>query len=205
MISEEMLSFIYSIYPKIPWDVPNGHEYKNTIEQKKYKLIRALHLNNYGKKIEKLMSGKEYILINENRSHDFCFKYDILCNRVESILDNDRKLIESLGGMRTDVYLYISKLTNIFTMECEETYLKKIDSREQWTFKKTIFSGNAKEIFDTIYFFLVSRGMKFADIPELERVVPDIETEYTSKGETTVFNLLFTPLCTSFTEKTICL
>ena len=205
MTQKELLDIIYSVYPKVKWDEPNGHKYKNTIEHKRYKSIRALRLNNYSKKLATLIKKQGYIIINENRSHDYCFKYTILCERLNDIMDNDRQLLVSLGGARTDVYLYVSKIAKIFTMECEQTQLKQINNQEEWTFQKTMFDGNAKENFNTIYNYLISSGLQFINMNDLDVIVPDIETEYTDKGETTVFNLLFTPGHEHFTEKTIIL
>ncbi len=205
MTQKDLLSFIYSIYPQMPWETSNLYDYRNSEEHKRYRFLRSQHMNNYSKKLAGLMNKHRYILINENRSYDYCFKYVILSDHIRNLLDNDRLLLKSMGGKRTDVCLYVSKLMNIFTMECVETVLNIRNHYEEWTFRKIPFVGSSKNIFDLLHDFLSKNGLEFINLSVLNQVVPNIETKFTSIGNATIFDLLFTPFHEFFVEKTICL
>lgn len=201
MTQQELLKFIYSVYPKKTWESFNMRDYRKSEEHKRYRYLRSLRMNNFSKKIERLMKKEGNILVNQNRSYDYCFEYYILCNHIKDLMDDDRLLLQSIGGKRTDVYLYISKLTNIFTMECSETTLNTTDTYDEWTFRNVPFYGNPKEVFDILYRFLSNNGLIFIDVSELNYIVPDIATELTGLGETTLFDLLFTPFHEFYEEK----
>lgn len=190
----ELITFVEKIYPKIDWDIPHGHIYRKSDEQKKYRYLRSLKLNNFSKALRRLIEMEGYSFNNLTSSHYPCFEYAILLNKVDNIDDNDRELLRKLGGLRTDIYAYVSKLINCYTIVCRSTRLKIIENNEIWRFEDLDFIDEAKCLFDKISGFLNLKGLCYIKKTDLNVVVPDIATELTEKGSTTLFNLVFTPL-----------
>ncbi len=203
MTRHELIEFVKTLYPQTPWG-DDGKAYKNTAEQRRLVELKKCRNYNYGKGLRRAVESKGYIFINENRAQDACFEYRVPCEKVPDILDDDRELLASLGGKRTEVYLYVSKFVNVFTAFCLRTELETTENGEVWTFEeKRGFDGDAGIIFDAVRECLTARGCEYIDVEETYGIVPGIGTEFTARGETTLFHLLFTPMHEHCEKKTV--
>lgn len=202
MTQRELIELVKTLYPKIPWG-DDGKAYKNTAERRRLAELKKRCRYNYGKGLRRVCESKGHIFINENRAHDACFEYRVLCEKVPDVLDDDRELLASLGGAKTEVHIFVSKIANVFTAFCLRTELETNERGEVWTFEKRDFNGDAAIIFGAVREYLEKRGCEYIDDQKTYVVVPDIGTEFTAPGETTLFNLLFTPMHEHFDKKIV--
>lgn len=137
---------------------------------------------------------KQYEVLNWiNFDYCNCYEYIILLHKNQPILDDDTDLMEKLGGKRLDLHLYISVLEKYYYFSIEETELEF--ETNEWKFN-TIPNypiSIEKEVDKLNDFFAYENyyNLKFELVNEK---VDNIETELKYKGETTVFDCIFTDL-----------
>ena len=186
---DDINSIIYNFYSK---HCEYGSKfYIKTKEYKKYlKCIRKnIKYKNLEKTIEKVL--KNYYLKTWSKKDEAGIHFSILLHEGQDILDDDVELLESLGGRRLDLEVYISKLTKVYYLYIMET----IYMNDEWTFKvfdvdKIIDKEliiDLENVFNQQGYFELTRDL-------VNEIVPEIETELHYEGEVKVFHCLFSDL-----------
>jgi hypothetical protein len=193
MDRDNIISFLYSIYPK-------GYALytKNYIkedEYKKYKAILAQKKNNYGKTLRRIFEKEGYHFINFSAKEFPCFEYIVSLDKVECRLDDDIEFIKSLGGIRKDIYIYVSKLLDCYFYITRETNVKKNDKGEyEWCVDNISIPNEHKKIEIKFQSFMETKKLFRLENDFCKTILTDISTPYSGLGETTIFNLLFSSL-----------
>jgi hypothetical protein len=193
MDKDNIINFLYSIYPK-------GFElytksYVKTDEYKKYKTVLAQKKNNYGKSLRRVFEKEGYNFINFSAKEFACFEYIVSLDKVTDRLDDDIEFIKSLGGVRRDIYIYVSKLLEFYTYTVRETIVKKNAQGEyDWSFNIIDVPEEHKNIEISFQAFMALKKLNYLDIDFCRTVLSDLSTPYSELGETTIFNLLFSSL-----------
>ena len=105
-------------------------------------------------------------------------------------MDDDVELLKKLGGVRKDIFIYISKISKYYCYTFSVTRLveKSLD------FKYQDLTHTIKMELSELNDFMKSQGYSLLNAREISQVIPDIETELTEMGKAKVFDLLFTDL-----------
>lgn len=183
-----IISIIYNFYPK---HCEYGSKYyKKTKEYKKYlKHIKKIKYKNMEKTIDKVL--KNYYLKTWPIKNEAGIHFSVLLHKGQDILDHDVMLLESLGGRRLDLEVYISKLTKMYYLYVMET----IHMNDEWTFK--VFDVDKfvdKEIISNLEILFTQQGFSRLTRDLINEIVPGIETELHYEGEVKVFHCLFSDL-----------
>jgi hypothetical protein len=194
IILNDLISIIYKYYPKgLRYgsnEYLNSQEYLNRIS--KYKSSVYLEDDFYNMIKDNL---KEYYVKSWTDMEDFkCFEYRILLHEQQPIMDDDVELIQSLGGERRDLFIFVSALTKKYFYFIN---ISKYNSLNKWTFSSTYESDIS--IISKIDNLFKERGYSSLDEQEISYKIDDVETEFCNIGEVDVFTCLFTDV-TSITN-----
>lgn len=190
-MSKNLLEEIYRFYPEY-LEIESSYYSASKEYQRKLDLLLKAKPQNI--LIEKMLRNQidKFPIINwTDLESNTCHEFRILLNQVQDIMDDDILLINSLGGMRRDLYLFISALSKYYHIEIIETKYNKVDNN--WFFSK-LSKSNFKEIVGKTD--SVMRKLNYKEINEqnCKQIVPNIEMDLKSFGEVSVFNALFTDL-----------
>ena len=136
-------------------------------------------------------SLNEYTIIDWTDENACCYEIKILLHKNQDILDDDKRLINALGGVRRDVRVFISILEPYYYLFLEET--KYIEKNEQWLFET--IKEPAQEFIEVIRKIdncLLKSGYKKLQDNDVKVILPGIGTELKELGKATVFDCLFT-------------
>lgn len=121
-----------------------------------------------------------------------CVEYKWLLHENQPLLDDDTELMAALGGLRRDLYLFVSILAPYYVMFAEKTTLAEDGT---WTFETIEPSDEATvRLMDSIQAMLGKKGFIRLSREQAAQVVPDVETELREAGSATVFDCLFSDL-----------
>lgn len=188
---QNLLSTIYSLYPK-------GLEYGSTdyfmsTEHLNFKNILSTSRASEDEKlfystIKNIFDG--YYVNNFTSDDYWSFEFIVLFNKIDNVLDDDVKLLNKLGGVRKDIFIYISKISKYYYYTFSITKLVE----EKLHFEYEDLYHMAKNELCKFNTFMESQGFSLLDKKEIDQVIPDIETELTEKGQVKIFDLIFTDL-----------
>ena len=186
-ILNDLISIVYKYYPKGlrygSHEYLSSQEYLNRIS--KYKNSIYLEDDFYNMIKSNL---KEYHVKSWTDMEDFkCFEYRILLHEHQPIMDDDIELIQSLGGERRDLFVFVSALTKKY---CYFINKSKYDSINKWTFSSS-YEFNT-DIISKINDLFKERGYSNLDKKDISYKIDNIETEFCNKGEADIFTCLFT-------------
>jgi hypothetical protein len=196
MENGQILDFIYSVYPK-GLDFVRGKrkEWLSTKEHMLYKTVRAARKNNFGKRLKKMFEKDGYFFKNSTSNKYPCYEYTVSLDKTDDIMDNDIEFIKSLGGVRREIYIYVSKILNCYTYFCLETKIQPDgNGGYKWRFSYIDAPECDAEIELKMRNFFNKKDMFFIEREKCAEIVPGISTELTEMNKTTVFNLLFSNL-----------
>ncbi|MDR2091590.1 MAG: hypothetical protein LBP62_08105 [Clostridiales bacterium] len=193
MNRDDIINFLYSIYPK--GYVLYTKNYIKEDEYKKYKSVLAQKKNNYGRSLRRIFEKEGYVFINFSAKEFPCFEYIVSLDKTDDRLDNDIEFIKSIGGIRRDIYIYVSKLLDCYFYVTRETSVKKNDNGEyEWSVNNIEIPQDHKKIEIKLQSFMEEKMLICLEEDFCKTILPDISTPYTGMGETTIFNLLFSSL-----------
>lgn len=186
---ENIFSIIYNFYPK---HCNYGSRiYKESEEHKNY--LNGITKDLFYKDIKKALKKvfKNYYLMSWSYKKKISMHFSILLHENQDILDDDIELINSLGGRRLDLEVYISKLAKVcYLYVIETTY-----ADNKWSFKKYDVSDFLnKEMLDSLEYVFDEYGYLRLQHSLVNAIVPDIETELHYEGNVKVFNCLFSDI-----------
>jgi hypothetical protein len=178
------------------WSLKNKKEYYYSKEQQEYRRIRAMRLNNYGMGLRKIFEREGLFFKNYTATEFPCFEYKVLLARVDDLLDNDYKLLHKLGDERNDIEIFVSKLGNFYTYGCYKTKFMPNNDGEKGDldFFRTKIPNEFKDVELKMRKYLYTKNLEYLSPIDVCDIIPDISTQYTEIGETTIFNLLFISL-----------
>ena len=193
----KILSDVYKYYPRnFKWgskEYIESKEYQYQImrlkEAKKNLRFYKMVIKDIKKQLEELnvVDWTEY-------NDFFCIELRILLHENIDILDDDITLIQSLNGHRRDLLVFISNLEKYYCYDILNTYYD--NNTAQWSFKSGLRNDKKdiliKKKIDNI---LQAYGYSFLEKSDVLQIIPDVETEYKDKGMVTVFDCLFSQLC----------
>lgn len=191
---KKLLEEVYKYYDKYSTDEVTTMS-KQYLRQKKIKAKGAL-------KEQKIFTDiigeiKEYAIVDWNDEDACCYEFKILLHKNQNIMDDDKRLIEKLGGTRNDLRVFISVLEPYYYLFLEETKYYEINNH--WTFRTIeVSTPEEGEIVNKIDACLLQRGYEKLTSKDVKIIIPDIETELLYIGEVKVFNCLFTDLLKNF-------
>jgi len=134
---------------------------------------------------------KEYAVVDWTDEDACCYEFKILLHKNQNILDDDRTLIEVLGGVRYDLRVFISVLEPYYYMFLEETRYREADN--QWLFRTIKLSKqDVAKVIKEVDNCLLSKGYRKLSENDVKMVVPQIETELRELNEANIFDCLFT-------------
>ena len=134
---------------------------------------------------------KEYAVVDWTDEDACCYEFKILLHKNQNILDDDRTLIEVLGGVRYDLRVFISVLEPYYYMFLEETRYREADN--QWLFRTIKLSKqDVTKVIKEVDNCLLSKGYRKLSENDVKMVVPQIETELRELNEANIFDCLFT-------------
>jgi hypothetical protein len=192
----EVLNVIYEYYPKNVYF--GSPEYNQSPQFIKLKKLRQKNLNNLnlGEDLKEALQVilKQYGIINwTDIDSSNCYEYRVLLHKNQPILDDDIELIESLGGTRFDLYLFVSILNNYYYYFVSKSMFDF--DLNKWGFENIQnYNKEIQCIVDEISAFFATKGYEMIPKKIAETFVEDIDTEYIEKGKVKVFNCLFTEL-----------
>jgi len=136
---------------------------------------------------------KEYAVVDWTDEYACCYEIKILLHENQNILDDDRKLLEVLGGTRYDLRIFISVLEPYYYIFLEETTY--IEAEDQWLFSTIKFPRqDMAKIIRNIDNCLLLKGYKKLSENDVIIVVPQIETDLKKLNEVIIFDCLFTDM-----------
>lgn len=183
---EDIVSIIYNFYPK---HCKYGSKiYKKTEEYKNY--LNGIKKDFIYEDIRKALKKaiKNYYLKVWRYKDEVSVHFSIPLHKNQDILDDDIELINSLGGKRLDLEVYVSKLAKVYYIYViETTYIN-----DNWSFKVyDVIDFVDKEILNNIEAVFNEWGYLKLRHDLVNEIVPDIETELHYEGEVNVFHCLF--------------
>ncbi|MRN52328.1 hypothetical protein [Paenibacillus monticola] len=182
----EVLTEVYDLYPR--GISQNDAKYKTFIEFMEEGSLEKI----YQDIIEIL---KNYEVLNWSKVEEYpCYEFVILLHKNQLILDDDIDLMRSLNGVREDLLLYISYISNYYCYYIRETtYSEDID---QWSFKKIGLSEKPEiaDLINKLNAYLEQMNYRMLSNDILSHKVPDVDLELIPYGEVTIFHCLFTDL-----------
>ncbi len=193
---DEVLNVIYTYYPKKLYF--NDSKYKGSPQYIRLMENRKENLDNLNSgeslKAELQQILKQYSILDwTDLESSNCYEYRVLLHKGQSIMDDDVQLIESLGGTRFDLYLFISILNNYFYYFVSKSMLNC--NSNKWEFENIdYYSEDVQDVVNVVKKFFVLKNYKQITKDIAETIVEDIDTEYIEKGKVKVFNCLFTEL-----------
>lgn len=186
-----LLKNIYKYYPL------NIEEELCTVPKKEK--LRKEKISNKGSLKEKEIFGEilsildNYAVIDWTDPETCCYELKVLLHEKQEILDDDKILIERLGGTRNDLRIFISVLEPYYYMFIEKTEYDKV--RDKWKFKTIeIYSELEKELLRKISRCLGKCGYKSISRDDARIIVPKVQTEIKIFGKANVFDCLFTDM-----------
>jgi hypothetical protein len=151
--------------------------------------------NNFGTKLREMFERDNYFFENSTSNRRSCYEYTVLLDKTDDVMDNDVELIKSLGGVKREFFIYVSKIFNCYTYFCLETRIKPDGAGGyKWRFSYVNPPESDGEIESEMRKFFESKDMFFVGRELGNEIVPDVSTELTEMNKTTVFDLLFSSL-----------
>lgn len=103
-------------------------------------------------------------------------------------------MIQTLGGERSDLFIFVSALTKNYYYFINKT---KYDSSNKWTFSSSHkFNSSIITGENRINDLLNNLGYIHLDKEDITFKIHDVETEFCNMGEADVFSCLFTDVTT---------
>lgn len=197
MIKNSIFDDIYSYYPVCCSF--ESMEYQNSNKYRKY--LDLIEDNSLKEKIDKMAAPIIRSVYPNNSIKKWSNKekpsvhYTILLKENQPLLDDDIELINVLKGTRWDLDLYVSLITYTYYCKITETILNK----GNWDFK--IY--DVKEIIksDKLNFMnkkFREHGYIRLEREEINKVIPNLETELHEEGKVKLFHCLFSDIESNF-------
>ena len=196
IILDKILETIYFYYPQnISY---SDRKYHLSTQIKRLVRKRREHSENgsYSYQINEILAQifEDYEVIDWTdleSANDY--EYRILLHQNQLILDDDILLINSLGGKRLDLFLFISILDNYYYFFINETILD--NHTNKWVFKYiSTYSTEIKNVIDKMQAVLFQNGYIEITSELANTIIEDVETELKGKGKARIFDCLFTDL-----------
>ncbi len=116
--------------------------------------------------------------------------FKVLLHKNQDILDDDRELIEALGGVKYELIIYISMISPFYCMYIQQMDYQVTNNNEIWYFSLDEKYLNYKEAED-VRNYLTNIGLQEIKLSDSFVLVEDRETFYTELGKTTIYDCLF--------------
>ena len=193
--SEKVFDAIYMYYPiNLEYDSRKYQESEQTLKRKS-KIIKKVtsykQRDSIIAELEQLLSKCKMIDWTEKDS--CCYELKFLLHENQRILDDDIELIESLGGNRLDLRVFISVLAPYCYLFVEKTEYDFI--MREWRFETVhLYSSETRKATESVENFIEKQGYKILSCQEARKKVENIETELKNGGQATVFDCLFSDM-----------
>lgn len=184
---EEVMRYIDEFYPKYsdPLDI------KEKTDEKRIELGEANKKKYFNKLFEGLKETLKGYCVRDYCDDDFpSLSFYILLHKDQDVLDDDRELLKSLGGVQFDLRVHISMISPYFCMFVQKTLYELDGDNETWFF--SIYNGMDDEgVIWRVRDYLISLGLKEIKLDDSLVIVDDRETDCTELGKTTIYDCLF--------------
>lgn len=184
---EEVMRYIDEFYPKYsdPLDI------KEKTDEKRIELGEANKKKYFNKLFEGLKETLKGYCVRDYCDDDFPgLSFYILLHKDQDVLDDDRELLKSLGGVQFDLRVHISMISPYFCMFVQKTLYELDGDNETWFF--SIYNGMDDEgVIWRVRDYLISLGLKEIKLDDSLVIVDDRETDCTELGKTTIYDCLF--------------
>lgn len=184
---EEVMRYIDEFYPKYsdPFDI------KEKADEKRIELGEANKKKYFNKLFEGLKETLKGYCVRDYCDDDFpSLSFYILLHKDQDVLDDDRELLKSLGGVQFDLRVHISMISPYFCMFVQKTLYELDRDNETWFF--SIYNGMDDEgVIWRVRDYLISLGLKEIKLDDSLVIVDDRETDCTELGKTTIYDCLF--------------
>ena len=196
IVFDKIVETIYCYYPKnIPY---SDYEYHLSTQITRLVSKRREHSENgsHSYQINEILSRifDNYEVINwTDFGSSNGYEYRILLHQNQLILDDDILLINSLGGKRLDLFLFISILDNYYYFFVNETILD--NHTNKWEFRDVSnYSTEIQNVIGEMQSVLSQNGYIEITSELANTIIEDVETELKGKGKARIFDCLFTDL-----------
>ncbi len=118
-----------------------------------------------------------------------CVGYRMLLHADQSWLDGDAELMDALGGLKYELYIFCSVLGPFAYIECEKATFCRVPEGDRWelSLQDIVSSPEAMRIAD----FLRELGFVCLSTQLVRHPVPDLEVEFAETGKANIFSCLF--------------
>ena len=197
---EELKKIIYSFYPKNVNYCSNKYEISYEYLQRKkiiWDKFNNIEFKLYIKKSLDAIFSRYKVVDWIDQEEPKCFEYRILLHRDQDLLDDDIILISELGGRRVDLYLFISSIGEYYYYFLKETIYNL--ETNKWSFSTFLCKDDkVNRSIKQLKKFLVSNKYKEISSNIINYTINDVETEFKSIGQATIFDCLFTDLISPY-------
>lgn len=186
-----IVSEIYTLYPR---NIRYGtNEYLHSpqlLNQKK--ILNEKNISKIQKDFHSAINDAfDGYFVNDFSSADYwCYEFIVLLRKTDNIMDDDIELLKSLGGVRKDILIYISKIANYYYYTFSVTSL----NNGKWNFEYEDLSYLIKENLQIFNASMQDYNYIQLNTEQIKQIIPDIEMECVEMGKAKVFDLLFTDL-----------
>lgn len=137
--------------------------------------------------------ARDYAIVDWTEKTSCCYELKILLHKKQALMDDDIKLVTTLGGSRFDLRLFISLLVPVFYLFIEET--RYTCATNKWSFETiTNFNEEYSKLHKNICRCMINHGYNSISNEVAKIIVPGIQTELKERGTANVFDCLFTDL-----------
>lgn len=191
-----LLKEVYEVYPRGIFLEDETYKQRNEYlkrEQKKENTKKSDDFRVIYQNIKEIFDNYEVVNWSNIEEHP-CFEFVILLHKNQPILDDDTDLIHQLNGVRHDLFLYVSYISNYYCYYIRET--KYSEESGEWSFKKIRLEDNQNivALIQDMNTYLTNIGYELLSQEILSYRLPDIDLELVSFGAATIFHCLFTDL-----------
>lgn len=86
---------------------------------------------------------KDYAVVDWSNIEEYpCYEFVTLLHKNQPILDDDTELMIQLNGLRTDLFLYISSVSDYYCYYIRET--NYFEENKEWSFKKVLMGPDTE-------------------------------------------------------------
>lgn len=191
---EEVMRYIDEFYPKYsdPFDI------KEEIDEKRIELGEANKKKYFNKLFNGIKKAAQGYHVKDFTDEEFPgLAFKVLLHENQDILDDDRELIEALGGTKYEIEVYVSMISPFFCMYVNRTDYQKENDVEIWSFSVTHDFPNIAVV-ERVKDYLLSQNKKEISLLNALVLVDERDVPYTKEEKATIFDCLFDNMVTIY-------
>lgn len=191
---EEVMRYIDEFYPKHsdPLDI------KGEIDEKRIEVGEANKKKYFNKLFNGIKKAAQGYHVKDFTDEEFPgLAFKVLLHENQDILDDDRELIEALGGTKYELEVYVSMISPFFCMYVNRTDYQKENDVEIWSFSVTHDFPNIAVV-ERVKDYLLSQNKKEISLLNALVLVDERDVPYTKEEKATIFDCLFDNMVTIY-------